>query len=129
MYHHARAQCQGRGRRAHRRQRRRIAADHAANGRPRYPPVGMDVMKTVSAVVAHEVALRLRILARPQPINDLLILIDENTAAGAAVGADTLLRAQKPDPLLVEKIFAAERGSGGAAQRYCAEVPAWLHPK
>ena len=61
------------------------------------------------AVVAHEMALRLRIVARPQAIDDVLIAVQLNATAGRTIGANALLGLQVPDALLVEKILAAQR--------------------
>src|SRR5262249_19158152 len=70
--------------------------------------VGVHVVKTVTAQVAHEVSLSLGILARPQSVDNVFILIDEDAAAGAAIGADALLALKKPDPLFIEKVLAAQ---------------------
>ena len=53
-------------------------------------------------------ALRLRIEARPEAIDDVLILVHEDAATGAATGADALMRSQIPYPLLVQEILAAQ---------------------
>jgi hypothetical protein len=69
-------------------------------------------MKTKSALIADEVALGLWVFARTKPIDDVFVLVDKNAATGAAVGAHAFLRAQKPHPLLVKEILAAQRTNG-----------------
>ena len=64
--------------------------------------------RTEAAVVAHEVALSLRILARLEAEDSLVVLIDLDAASGRAIGADTVGGFQPPDSLLIEKILAAK---------------------
>src|SRR5262249_11139913 len=63
----------------------------------------------VATLVANEVPLRLRVGARTQPIDDVLVGIDVNAATGAASRADTVGGFQIPDALLVKEILATER--------------------
>src|SRR5262249_27035595 len=65
-------------------------------------------MKSKPAFVAHEVPLSTRIFPRPQPVNDIFILVNKNAASCAAIGADALLGPQEPDTLLVKEILTAK---------------------
>src|SRR5262249_34677378 len=91
-----------------RRRQRVLATDHRSP-----EPLGrIDVVKTESALVADEVALRLWIGPRPQAVHDVLVAIDVDAAPGAAIRADALLLLQIPDALFVEKVLAAQGADG-----------------
>src|SRR5436305_3369593 len=69
----------------------------------------MFILPAESTLVAHEAALRLWIFTRLQPIQNIFVLIDRDAATRTAVGADTVLRLQPPDALLIQEIFTAQR--------------------
>jgi hypothetical protein len=68
----------------------------------------VDVLEPKSSFVAHEVPLGLRVLPRPQPVDFVLVLIDMDAASGRAAGAHALGMLKPPDPLFVQKVFAAQ---------------------
>src|SRR5437660_46488 len=45
---------------------------------------------------------------RPQPVDNVLVAIGPDAAAGAAVGANAPLRLEEPDALLVQEVLAAQ---------------------
>ena len=53
-------------------------------------------------------ALRFGIFPWPQAVNDVLVGIQMDAAAGAAIGADAIGVFQVPDPLLIKEILAAQ---------------------
>src|SRR5262249_36523485 len=54
------------------------------------------------------IPLRLGVLPRPEAVNDVLVMIDEDATARTTIRTDALLILQVPDPLLVEEILAAQ---------------------
>gem|GEM_PF-3995234 len=76
--------------------------------RPQEALLGIDVVITEPAVVAHEMALRLRIIARAQAINDILIAVQVDATAGRTIGANAVLGLEVPDAMRIEKILAAQ---------------------
>jgi hypothetical protein len=58
-------------------------------------------MKAVSPFVAHPPLIDVRVLARLQPVYAVLVLFDEDRAAGRAAGADARVLLHEPDSLLI----------------------------
>ena len=67
----------------------------------------VDVLEAETSLIAHEVPLRFGVIPRLQTVNDLVVLIGENAAAGAAIRADARNGLQPPDPLLIKEVLAA----------------------
>src|SRR5205085_5973728 len=81
----------------------------APHHRPQEALRRVDVVVAEPALVAHEVALRLRVVARPEAVDDALVAVAINTAPRRAVGADALFRLEVPDAVLVQEVLAAQR--------------------
>jgi hypothetical protein len=58
------------------------------------------------------VTLSLFIRPRVKSIDTLFVLIDRDTATGAAAGADRRLTFQPPDALLIQEVFTAKSTHG-----------------
>ena len=58
--------------------------------------------------ITHEMALRLGILTRPKAVDDVLIRIEMDAAAGAAIRANAVRILEVPDALLVKEVLAAQ---------------------
>src|SRR5229473_6699932 len=53
-------------------------------------------------------ALSLGIFSWPQAIDNVLVRVEVNAAAGAAIGTDAFRVLEIPNPLLIKKILAAQ---------------------
>src|SRR6185437_4465928 len=61
----------------------------------------VNVMKAVAPLVAHPPLVDVRVLARLQTVNAVLVLFDEDRAAGRTAGADARVFLHEPDALLI----------------------------
>jgi hypothetical protein len=68
----------------------------------------VDIRVIEAALVADEPALGLRVLARADAVDDVLVVIDVDAAAGRAAGADAALRLEEPDALFVQEILVCQ---------------------
>ncbi len=91
----------------------------APHHRPGKALDGVDIVVAQPAVVAHEIALRLLVFARPQTVDDVFVAVEENAATRRAVGTDTVLRLEVPDAVLVEEVLATQ-GTDGAQVHHVA---------
>ena len=80
---------------------------------PQRDPAGIvDVRIVVAAVVADPPLVHQQVLARLDPIDAVLVLLDPDRAAGGAAGADAAVPPHEPDPLLIEEVLVAQRPTG-----------------
>ena len=80
-------------------------------------------------VVAHEVALSLRVLARLEAEDGLVVLIDLDAATRRTIGADAVGGLQPPDSLLVEEIFRAQRSDRADVDNVAGQFVIDRHPR
>src|SRR5207249_166427 len=106
----------------HFRPRRRGQLGAAPHARPGEALQRVDVVIAEPAFIAHEVALRQRVLARTQTIDDVLVAIEVDAAASRAVSANALLSLEIPDALFVEKVLAAQRADGAEVDDIAGEL-------
>src|SRR5205085_863519 len=69
---------------------------------------GVDVVVTQPAVVAHEMPLGLGIDPGTQAVDDVLVAVEVDAAAGGTVGANAVFRLEVPDAVLVQEVLAAQ---------------------
>src|SRR5262249_24118963 len=63
----------------------------------------VNVLPAVASFVAHPPLVDVRVFARLEAIDAVLILLNLDRAAGGAVGTDVVVAPHEPDPLLIEK--------------------------
>src|SRR5579864_1994934 len=80
--------------------------------RPPQPFRRVHIVVAEAALVAHEIALGLRVLARSETVDDVFIGVEIDAAPRAAIRAHAVLLLQVPDALLVEEILAAGAPTG-----------------
>jgi hypothetical protein len=73
------------------------------------PRLIVEVMPAVAALVADPPLVDVRVLARLEPVDGVLVVLGVDGAPGRAATADVGLALQEPDPLLVEEVLVAKR--------------------
>src|SRR5262249_26973900 len=86
------------------------------------PVPAVDVGIVETALVTHEMPLRLRVLARAQAVDNVLVVIDRDAAAGAATGAHALLLLEEADPLRIEEVLVAQGADGAQIDDVAGEL-------
>src|SRR5436190_19490403 len=94
----------------------------AADERPAQTLIGIHVVITETPQITHEMALSFRILARPKSVDDVLVGVQVDAAAGAAIGANAVRVLEIPDTLLVKEVLAAQGANGADVNNVAGQL-------